>query len=280
MNISYDIQDYTLPYYQDVAPVIKAARPWCMVHEPRAKHAVLCLHGYAGYPGELVRPGIDLYEKGMDVFAPRYPGFGTSGNDFLASSVEDWLGTAYDAAQALTSSYDEVSVVGHSMGGAMAVLIASAFSLKRAVLLSPVFILPKLKPWQLRLLKLLKKRIAVPWHSDKSFTFFYEGDEGDDERLGAEYWSWLYPKSLLGLDHIRRMAVAALDTFTTDTLIITGDDDAIIPKESAQLFLAQVKGRATHLTIANGTHYLPYDRDAQAREKAMHACTQFLETVQ
>jgi len=70
MHITYDIPDFTEHHYQDKAPVRKSARPWAMIHEEAVGKAVLLCHGYTGYPGELIRPGIDLFAAGFDVYSP------------------------------------------------------------------------------------------------------------------------------------------------------------------------------------------------------------------
>ena len=75
--------DWSRDFYCDKGPVIPAARPFTLLHEPRAEKAVLLVHGFTGYPGELVRPAEDLYEKGFDCFVPRLPGHGTTGKDFI-----------------------------------------------------------------------------------------------------------------------------------------------------------------------------------------------------
>ena len=64
--------EYTVPVtwykgvYQDVKGAVSAARPFSFVHTEKAKKAILCLHGYAGYPGEMVRPAADISEKRKD----------------------------------------------------------------------------------------------------------------------------------------------------------------------------------------------------------------------
>ena len=99
--------EYTVPVtwykgvYQDVKGAVSAARPFSFVHTEKAKKAILCLHGYAGYPGEMVRPATDISEKGFDVYVPRLPGMGTTGEDFMRSRRKDWLGVAVNAARAL-----------------------------------------------------------------------------------------------------------------------------------------------------------------------------------
>lgn len=278
MHISYEVTDYTVGHYQDRSPVRACARPWRMCHSPEASHAVLCLHGYAGYPGELIRPGIDLYDAGLDVYCVRYPGHGTSGADFQASTREDWIGTAYDACKDLCSRYQEVSLVGHSMGGAVAVLLAGAFGIKRMVLLSPALILPAMSMWKLRLAKLLKggKPIGQPWQADPEYRFFYEGAPDDDAYLGAQYWSWLYPDQLIEMEKLRRMAVACLDHLQTDTLVMVGDKDAMVSPQVADLVLERGKGVNQKMVLENCTHFIPYDKDAVARDRAMEETVRWL----
>ena len=112
MHITYDVPEFSNKYYVDKAPVRKCARAWAMIHEPKAKEAVLSCHGFTGYPGEQIRVGLELYKKGYDVYCPRYPGHGTSSKDFLATKAEDWIATAYDAYAYLAKDYEKVSVVG------------------------------------------------------------------------------------------------------------------------------------------------------------------------
>lgn len=56
--------------YRDKARVVSAARPFMICNNN--SFAVLLIHGYAGYPGELVRPAIDIAECGFDVIVHAY----------------------------------------------------------------------------------------------------------------------------------------------------------------------------------------------------------------
>ena len=50
--------------YQDRTAPCKAGRPFTLAHKEKTDKAVLLIHGYAGYPGELVRPDKTLYVLG------------------------------------------------------------------------------------------------------------------------------------------------------------------------------------------------------------------------
>lgn len=271
MHISYDVFAWNKNHYQDKAPVRKCARAWQMVHQSRSEKAVLLVHGFSGYPGEVIRPGVDLYEAGFDCYAPRMPGHGTSGNDFLASKAEDWIGTIYDAYAQLSSNYGSVFLVGHSMGGAIATIIADAFDAKRLALLAPALVIPSIPVMKLRLFRHFIKRQKQQWQQDPGYHFYYEGDEDDDAFLGSEYWSFVFPPAVWQLERVRRQAVAALDHLKADTLIISGGLDKTVPQEASRLVVERGKGENKHLHIPAASHFMPYDKDLPAQNRAMES---------
>lgn len=269
MHISYDVLAWDTNHYQDKAPVRKCARSWQMIHQEKAEKAVLLVHGFSGYPGELIRPGVDLYEAGFDCYAPRMPGHGTSGDDFLSSKAEDWIGTIYDAYALLAQSYESVYLVGHSMGGAIATIIADAFDSERLALLAPALIIPSIPVWKLRLFRHFVKRQKVEWKSDPEYHFYYEGDEGDDEFLGSQYWSYIFPPAVWELERVRRQAIASLDNLKADTLVISGGLDKTVPQSASRLVAEKPKGDNKHLHIPAASHFMPYDKDLPAQDKVV-----------
>ncbi|WP_320127951.1 alpha/beta fold hydrolase [uncultured Sphaerochaeta sp.] len=276
MSINYEVPDWTKNHYQDKGSVRKCARPWKMVHKTKAAKAVLCCHGYTGYPGELVRPGRDLYEVGFDVYAVRYPGHGTTGEDFLKSKAEDWIGTAYDAYSQLKDMYGQVYLVGHSMGGAIATILADAFDAKRLALLAPALVIPSLPVLQVRFLRHFVKRMKKEWKRDPLYSFYYEGDEDDDAFLGSEYWSFTFPSGVWELERVRRQAVACIEHLKADTLSVSGGLDNAIPQEASLLVVQKPLGKNKHLHIPTATHLLPYDKDKAAQDEAMKAVVDWL----
>ena len=61
------------------------------------RRAILGLHGFAGYPGELSLPASVLQKEGYSVFVPRLPGHGTNSEDFNTTSHHDWIRKAVDS---------------------------------------------------------------------------------------------------------------------------------------------------------------------------------------
>ncbi len=276
MTITYDVPDFNRRHYRDQSPPRRCARAWAMVHPQSSGRAVVLYHGYAGYPGELIRPGVDLYDAGFDVYCPRLPGHGTSGRDFSKTRAEDWVGVAYDTYDDLKGQYDELSIVGHSMGGAIATTIAASFSVKRLVLLAPALLIPSIPVGQIRLLRHVIRRRSVAWKADPDYHFYYEGDDDDDAFLGSEYWSWAYLEQLWQLERVRRQAVATVEELGADTLAVSGGKDPIIAPAASLLVTSKPLGTNSHLHLANGGHYLPYDKDRPTQDEAMKATVEWL----
>lgn len=105
-NINYWVpENWYRDVYRDKKEVRTGARSFSMIHEKKAEECWLFIHGYRGYPGEMVRPAVDLYELGYDVYVPRLPGHGTCGDDFIAAHRNDWQGLSENALNDLKGNY-------------------------------------------------------------------------------------------------------------------------------------------------------------------------------
>lgn len=249
--------------------VRKCARPITLIHTPKADKAVVCLHGFTGYPGEMALPAKELFAAGFDVFVPRYPGHGTNAKDFMSTRRDDWIGEAERVYRQSAENYTEVSLVGHSMGGAIAVILAERYGTKKMVLYAPALVLPTLPRCLITFMGYFMKRKAQPWQSDPRYTFFDERDADDDAYLGAQYWSWIYPRQLRELALIKDEAVKALASLETDTLVCTGGEDVTVPQDAGILVVQEGKGNNNWLHLPKATHLIPYDFDNSSRIEAM-----------
>jgi len=92
---------------------------------PGARDAVLLLHGFGDSPDTLRYLAADLHARGFPVYAPLLPGHGRTLDAFRRSPRGSWLAAARDAYARLAARYERVGVVGLSMGGALAVLVAA-----------------------------------------------------------------------------------------------------------------------------------------------------------
>ena len=258
--------------YSDSCAPCGAARSFSMLHDPAPASAVLLIHGYAGYPGELVSPARELFCAGHDVFVPRLPGMGTCGRDFVSSSARDWQGLVDNASRYLLDRYDRLLVVAHSMGCLLAVLSPFSPEYSRAVLSSPAFSLRTKVP-RILLKGMLKagKDAPVPWKSDPGYKLLYEGAPCDDGYLGREYWSHLYPGPFLELLKLQDDASRAISVYDVPTLVLLGTEDAL-----AGIGDVVLPPCARISYVDGGSHYLYYDKNREAYAKAVSESVRFL----
>jgi carboxylesterase len=86
---------------------------------------VLLVHGYTATTAEVRLIGRFLHERGYTVAGPLLPGHGTTPREMNRCRWEDWAAAAEDAYQTLATRCDSVFVGGESMGGVLALYLAS-----------------------------------------------------------------------------------------------------------------------------------------------------------
>lgn len=86
---------------------------------------VLLLHGFGDTPQTLRQLAVELHSAGFDVRAPLLPGHGTTVANFLASRRRDWLDFARAELANMKHGCERVALVGLSMGGALAAILAA-----------------------------------------------------------------------------------------------------------------------------------------------------------
>jgi carboxylesterase len=218
---------------------------------PGGETGALLLHGFTGTPRDLAGLAEHLRAAGLTVSLPRLPGHGTSGTDFLQTGWRDWLRSAVDAWLDLRARCGIVHIVGHSMGGVLAVLLASHFPTRRLVLLSPAF---KFTNRLLRLSPLIGPFVRrVRWQ----MTAQQEISDRDYAALSREYWQWRYPRQGASYLRLRRMAVRALGSVKAETLIIVGEADRNVPSSVVAFLEKRLTSAPTrHLAYGNTPHLL------------------------
>ena len=86
---------------------------------------VLLIHGYTATTAEVRFLGRFLYERGYTVSGPLLPGHGTTPQDMNRCHWQDWTGAVEQAYRQISTRCDRVFVGGESMGGLLALYLAS-----------------------------------------------------------------------------------------------------------------------------------------------------------
>ena len=108
-----------------------------------APMGVVILHGFGDTPLTVESLAHALNAAGFDVSAPLLPGHGRTLRAFATSTRSAWIAAARDAYAAMRARHGSVALVGLSLGGALATIVAADdASLASLVLLAPYFDAP------------------------------------------------------------------------------------------------------------------------------------------
>ncbi len=201
--------------------VLPTAAPLAFHHD-NTDRALLLLHGYTGYAGDMRFLAEKLFATGMSVVVPRYPGHGTNARDFRRSGWRDWWRRGIDAYLELASRYRSVSVAGLSMGGVIATLIASQFEVERLALYAPAFVVsnPAIS------LTPVFRFLVPPFRTGEPQEY---PDDPDREFLSREYWNHNWPDKAYDLYVLIRKARRVLGSVAVPTLLVVSRVDGTVP---------------------------------------------------
>jgi len=117
--------------------VMKGAEP-VTIDRARSR-ACLLLHGFASSPADFGELPAELDQAGWDVYAPRFPGHGTSPADLAEVSASELLDFADKRYVQLKRRYDTLVVGGFSMGGTIATGLACSHDPDALLLIGPFY---------------------------------------------------------------------------------------------------------------------------------------------
>lgn len=111
---------------------------------PGDERGVILIHGFTGSPAEMRMLGDFLHTEGYTVLAPRLSGHGTTVEEMANTKWPHWYSTVEDAYHLLKGICSSIAVIGLSMGGLLALKLATEYQVDKVVSLStPIFITDK-----------------------------------------------------------------------------------------------------------------------------------------
>ena len=237
-----------------------------------SRTGALLLHGAGGGTAwDLREFGTLLHGRtGMSVWVPTLTGFGTRPEDLIHITFDDWLGDARRGVSKLLEVCDTVVVVGHSVGGLMALLLASEHeAIEKVVTWStPVGVQNRLLPLLpvIRRMPLVRRmipeKIPVPV----------------PEELRQQGWvgyDWI-PSAvgLAAVDGLKRLR-RVLGRVTCPVFIVQGSADMMISKDSAKRIYNGIASQKKELWIVDGADH-PIMNDMKRREELFRRTWDFL----
>ncbi len=93
-----------------------------------AKIGVLMLHGFSSSANEFKELSAYLADKGFNVYAPLVAGHGTTPEDLLKTTTEDWKASVKEAYVKLRAISEKVFIVGNSFGSNLGFWLIKEFN--------------------------------------------------------------------------------------------------------------------------------------------------------
>lgn len=101
----------------------EAGRPF-LLEGGEGKMGILLIHGYLGFPGQMRLFGESLCREGFWVYGMRLPGHGTSPEELAKTKMGQWEDAVLEGYALLHVLCGHVAVVGISLGGLLAAMLA------------------------------------------------------------------------------------------------------------------------------------------------------------
>lgn len=216
------------------------------------KIGCLLLHGAGGGTAwDLKEFANILHEKtGMTVWLPALKGFGTIPEDLYEVTFDDWVTDSNDGVDRLLDTCERICIVGHSMGGLLALLLASNREKIGAVVTwaAPFGVQSRLLSVLPVISKIPLLRRVVP------------------EKVPTPVPEWLRKQGWIGYDWIPTtlgmIAIEGLSRLkkglkdvTCPVFVIQGSVDQSISKNSAKNILNKIASNLKELWIVEGADH-------------------------
>ena len=250
---------------KDMTRVLASARPLFLAGENGK--AVLVLHGYNGYPGEMYELAEKINAAGYTVSVPRLPGHGTNGQDFLKTDHRAWYAHVRNEYLDLKSRFDEVSVAGLSMGGVLSLLIAEELDPDRIILLAPAMLIKSRIFYMIPVIRLFLKKMKRSWEPQPE-------ESADRIVLGREYWSWYYSGTIASLLKLIKKAERGLGRISCPVFMMLTEKDGWVDPRAAELIEKGLNVHSEKVMLKNSPHVIV---EGEEKETVFSACIDWLQ---
>jgi carboxylesterase len=230
----------------------------------KARPRVLLLHGFSASPWEVAGLARHLRQRGCLVEAPLLAGHGGGREAFDAAGRRDWLRSAEEAWERLRAPGEKIILIGHSMGGCLATLLAArhASQVEALVLGAPAFRLAS--PWAF--LSLLPPARWIrpslqfpPVHAD------------------SKHWILDYASSRVGeLFLLGRQASQALPALKMPVLMLQADGDDLVSCAANERLFKKIPAGPKRLIVYRTREHNVFHRYNPHQRRAFEWVDEFL----
>ncbi len=210
------------------------------------KTGVLLIHGFTGSPGTMKVLGEALSEDGYTVSGIRLPGHGTHITDMENATWQNWLAEARSGALELQEQCDNVVICGLSMGGLLALILASELPVEGVVTIAAA-------------MELTDKLSNLAWLFKYFVRYRGDGKRDDNEHPYKISYGVTPIRKVPDLLKLQKIAKAGLHNIRCPLLIMRAMKDETVTQNAADI-------------IHNGT-INSKKREIFNLENSKHLCT-------
>lgn len=219
---------------------------------------VLVCHGFTGTP-QSMRPLAERFAReGLTVRLPRLPGHGTTWQDLNRTRWTDWYACVDASLTELAARCDHVAVVGMSMGGTLAAMLAQEHptTVDAIALINPALPFGDPRLLALPILQHLVPSIAaISGDINKPGTTEVAYDRTPLKALQSQITMW-------------KRVTRDLPSITQPVLLMHSPRDHVVRPEASELLLARISSTdVTEVLLKDSFHVATLDHDAPLIEE-------------
>jgi carboxylesterase len=230
------------------------------------KRAVLMLHGFTGSSADVRMMGRFLQKKGYTCHAPQYKGHAVPPEELVHTGPDDWWEDVIGGYNHLKEKgYDEIAVVGLSLGG--------VFSLKLATEQPVKAVVPMCAPMYIKSEEVMYKGVCEYAEEYK------KREQKSPEQIEQEMEEFKKTpmNTLKELQELLKSVRNSVDLVYAPTFVVQARHDEMINTDSANIIYNEVESEKKDLKwYENSTHVITLDKEKEQLHEDVYA---FLEDL-
>ena len=236
--------------------------------------AVLFVHGFVGAGNNFNDLPDRVAAQGWRVEVMLLPGHGTRAKDFAKTTPEELITAVEARVEELKGQYETVVMVTHSMGGALATIVAANNPVDGLVLGAPYFGVTHHWYYGLKPETWLKvSRPVVPWVY-KGELFLQVNDKSVKDKIVS--YTWVPTRALQTLMELGKRASdpEVLKKISCPVLHIHAEGDAAASPDAARAAVERMSSEQKEfVTLSRSNHHIFWDYES---DEVMEAVLDFL----